>query len=83
MQENCLFGSEGGAKLFFVPTPIKLQGIGQQWSNWWRQRGSVETWRAALRRSRVSAVSQHHFPAPRDRAPSKLQRSGQRWSIMA
>ena len=22
MQENCLFGSEGGAKLFFVPTPI-------------------------------------------------------------
>jgi len=23
MQENCLFGSEGGAKLFFVPTPIR------------------------------------------------------------
>ena len=22
MQENCLFGSEGGAKLSFVPTPI-------------------------------------------------------------
>jgi hypothetical protein len=24
MQENCLFGSEGGAKLSFVPTPILL-----------------------------------------------------------
>jgi hypothetical protein len=24
MQENCLFGSEGGAKLSFVPTPIRL-----------------------------------------------------------
>ena len=23
MQENCLFGSEGGAKLSFVPTPIQ------------------------------------------------------------
>jgi hypothetical protein len=23
MQENCLFGSEGGAKLSFVPTPIR------------------------------------------------------------
>src|SRR6516162_7649902 len=29
----------------------------------------VETWRAALRRSRVPAVSQQHFPAPRDRRP--------------
>jgi len=25
MQENCLFGSEGGAKLSFVPTPIGSQ----------------------------------------------------------
>ena len=24
MQENCLFGSEGGAKLSFVPTPIHI-----------------------------------------------------------
>jgi hypothetical protein len=24
MQENCLFGSEGGAKLSFVPTPIQF-----------------------------------------------------------
>src|SRR6516162_6765029 len=31
----------------------------------------VEAWRAALRRSRLPAVSQHHFPAPRDRAPSR------------
>jgi len=23
MQENCLFGSEGGAKLSFVPTPMR------------------------------------------------------------
>jgi hypothetical protein len=29
----------------------------------------VEAWRAALRRSRVPAVSQQHFPAPRDRRP--------------
>src|SRR6516165_3148907 len=25
MQENCLFGSEGGAKLSFVPTPIQFR----------------------------------------------------------
>jgi len=24
VQENCLFGSEGGAKLSFVPTPIHI-----------------------------------------------------------
>ena len=27
MQENCLFGSEGGAKLSFVPTPIQIWPI--------------------------------------------------------
>ncbi len=27
MQENCQSGSEGGAKLSFVPTPISAQGF--------------------------------------------------------
>ena len=58
MQEICLPGSEGGAKLSFVPTPIRSDPVDRLSNSFLIRPFHISSWRAPICRLNAFWISQ-------------------------